>query len=444
MSRSESLAPEALSQHRPAILNVAESQDMSLLDPLDYRALLLPGDIKIADQYEKRRRNASRLGVCGVLRAGYINNPYVTHAVEQYAVAPEDRERVYELSPLRELETDASKHRTLEKGEAIPLFKALDHGVQTFVRLGAARENALPEDEQAFLEHTAAYSILLHTNLRLALNVARTRYGHSFSDDPFYKDIALETILALSRSLQLFNHNKGLALSTFCVKAIKTQTDRYISNNSRPIHIPAHIDQAHHKIMKASAKLGERIGGKPSISAIAAAANCSEGLVTELDLVGGRHLASLDQVVHSDEQGDKAVTLNEVTADPRAANAHQKSAEHNELVSTLDETVENAELSTAQKIVLSLRYKIFNDELEKLMPSVDYEGLFNEAAGKPDGLEPIKIARALRDAKLMAKASAPKVKVLEAEVLSLLAESSQLLAFCDDPYSAEEEEPALC
>lgn len=406
------------------------------LDPFEYKALLLPGEVEIADQYEKRRRNAYRLGVCGLLRAGYLNNPYVTREVEKYALEPEARERVYEHSPLFELETDASKHRTLNKGEALPLFKDLDRGVQTFVRLGVSGENAKPEDKQAFLKHTAAYSILLHTNMRLALQVARTRYGHSFSDDPFYKDIALETILALSRSLQLFNLNKGWTLSTFAVTAIKTQTDRFITNNSRTIRMPTHTDQEWQKMMKINRKISAKVGREATLDELMAETGYSQHKVAGLQDGGSRYLVSLDnEVIRVDNDSDKSSTLGDMTADPRATDAHQRAAEHNELVSVLDETVEDAKLSTAQKVVLSLRYKIFDEGLEEIAPSIplDYDGLFNEAAGKEDGLEPIKIARALKDAKLLPKASAPKVKQMEAEVLSILSGYDNLRALSDSP-----------
>lgn len=428
MSRPNSLALEALSQDMPTALHVVEAPDMEApLDPFEHNVLLLPGDVTIADREEKRARNLARTEVCKTIRLEYASKPEVMRAVARYELPREKRREVSKDSKLYKLEIDANKYRMLEKTEVYPLFMAMERGVETFVRLGYTTANANEKDVQAFIDHATAHSILYHTNQRLALNTARKRYGPRFNKSPYFEDIAVDATDAIFRALQLFNYRKGLALSTFVVTAIHTQTDRYIANHIRTVRVPTNVDEEHKKVLRKTRELTAKLKREPTSEEVAAATNHTQEKINKLHQDGRYDLTSLDAVV-GDKTTGTHTTRGELLPDPRETDAHQKNVEEKELASTLDKAIENAKLSPAEMITISLRSGYRIGAIEDVAPSVPIDDLLEQADASNDGLSYRRIAHALLSAELIDDTSTRRVKAIEEDALNKLSKFKKLQA----------------
>lgn len=323
---------------------------------------------------------------------------------------------------MHELEAEAAKYRLLDKTEVYPLFETIENGLETFARLGSSTEHANEDDVRALLGSTAAFAVLFHTNLRLPLNVVRKKYGNRYGDTPFFQDIAIDSLDALSKAVQLFDYRKGFAFSTYAVTVINHQTRRYITDHFRSLRLPTNAEKDHGDIIKASAVLTTKLKRAPTSAEIAEATDMKEAKVVELQLAAS-HTIPLDK---KDASSNEGRTIGDKLVDNRTPDAY-RIAEQHALADAVDEAFTNADLTLEEKIVLSLRYKIHSSALADNPSLPEYQQQFEAAAGCKDGIKYADLAV------VVGVAAGLDAKMIEKSGLGKLSTIGNLRAFSDAP-----------
>ena len=110
----------------------------------------------------------------------------------------------------------------------------------------------------------AARQLMIKSNLRLVINVAKKFVGKGLSFD----DLIMEGNIGLMKAVDKFIPKKGFRFSTYAIWWIRQSVERGISNSARLIRIPIHITDNFCKCSKASKEIEEKLKRKPYISEI--------------------------------------------------------------------------------------------------------------------------------------------------------------------------------
>jgi RNA polymerase primary sigma factor len=245
------------------------------------------------------------------------------------------------------------RHADMRLGRAGAREGDLD-SVQLFFRqaaryplLTAAEEVELAKRiERGDLE---AKEKMINSNLRMVVSNARRYQGQGLP----LGDLIQEGIVGLIRAAEKFDWRRGFKFSTYATLWIRQAIQRALSNTSRTIRIPVHIEQRQRKLARAERELTNKIGREPSEQELAEAAQMELAEVIQLR-EAPQAIASLDQPV-GDE--DDAV-LGEMFASERPEPSDELvESERVDLVSgALDE------LPPQERAVIELRFGLADGE----------------------------------------------------------------------------------
>ncbi len=173
--------------------------------------------------------------------------------------------------PLDLLLRRASRYRLLMPAEEIELSQRIERG------------------------DLAAKDLLVNSNLRLVVSVARHYVGQGLS----LEDLVQEGMLGLIRAAEKFDYRKGFRFSTYATIWIRQALQRGLDNSGRTIRLPANVAQRARKIARIERELTAKLGEEPTLEQIAAEADLT---VDEIELLKERDraLASLDSPVSED------------------------------------------------------------------------------------------------------------------------------------------------
>ncbi len=174
-------------------------------------------------------------------------------------------------SPLDQLLRRASQYQLLDPAKEIELAQRIERG------------------------DLDAKDLLVNSNLRLVVSVARHYVGQGLTLD----DLVQEGMLGLIRAVEKFDYRKGYRFSTYATIWIRQALQRGLDNTGRTIRLPSRMSQRARRIARVERELTAEHGEPPTDEKIAAAAELEldeVALLRERD----RSLASLDQTVGDD------------------------------------------------------------------------------------------------------------------------------------------------
>ncbi len=226
-------------------------------------------------------------------------------------------------NPIRTYFDEIGKVSLLSREEEVELAKRIEQG-----------------SEEAKKELAAA-------NLRLVVSVAKKYRNYGL---PFL-DLIQEGNVGLMKAIEKFDWRKGFKFSTYATWWIRQAILRSITNRSRTIRIPAHMNELIREINKAEAEHIQAHGEEPYIEEIAEDLDVSEEKVRKAKK-SAQTTTSLDKPLGNEEE--EGGVLGDILEDNSLPAPEEET--YSDLLKDRLKGILNKELTNREKRILQLRY----------------------------------------------------------------------------------------
>ena len=208
------------------------------------------------------------------------------------------------------------------------------------------REDEVRLSKQIEVGDKRAKEELAEANLRLVVSIAKKYRGCGL---PFL-DLIQEGNLGLMKAIEKFDYTRGFKFSTYATWWIRQAILRAITNRSRTIRVPTHINELIRKIYQVERNYIKENGRMPTSEKLA------DELETTLENIikakkTAQSMTSLDTPIGYDDDGS---VLGDFIEDNSVDSPERETFEHllvKELENALDER-----LTDREKRILELRY----------------------------------------------------------------------------------------
>ena len=219
---------------------------------------------------------------------------------------------------------------------------------------------------RAYLLALASRRLLIQSNLRLAVHIAR-RYSNRGIP---MTDVIQDANVGLIKAVERFDPTKGFKFSTYAYWWISEEVKRCMKRGTRLVHTPENVVDEIRSLQKASLALHQSLGRMPSQSELAEEIEASPSRVGEL-----RALAIAELSVDSPLSSEVDITLGDsLSADEEFAPDH--SMVDRDRKRTLLALL--AELNEREQEVLSRRFGLNLPEPETLQIISENLGISRE------------------------------------------------------------------
>ncbi|WP_458659154.1 sigma-70 family RNA polymerase sigma factor [Candidatus Vidania fulgoroideorum] len=188
--------------------------------------------------------------------------------------------------------------------------------------------------------------IMVESNLRLILSISKNYLNRGVN----FNDLIQEGTIGLMKAIEKFNYRKGFKLSTYSTWWIKQSISRSISDQSRLIRIPVHMNENLNKIKFFISTHRNKYGKKPSLKLIEKKTGISLYKVEKV-LNMSKSIVSLESRYNNDEN----FSLDEIIVDK-----NQKKIDEYTLIKETKNNIKNILLNIPEKEskIIKMRFGI--------------------------------------------------------------------------------------
>lgn len=270
---------------------------------------------------------------------------------------------------LLELELSVNENEVMNP--TVPSGAGVQSPLETYLREINETRLLSPDDEQELAiaigqGDLEARDRMVRANLRLVVNIARGYTGKGLS----LQDLIEEGNLGLLRAVEGFDPAMGTRFSTYASYWIKQSIKRALINTAKTIRIPAYMVELLSKWRRASTRLAEELGRKPTHEEVARILGVPR---KKLPII--KKAIRIYNLTPQTDQADAGWSLGEMVMDERSRSPEEELLENDNLTHVLKQL---EIMDEREATVLKMRFGLDNHEPRTLKEIGETLGLTRE------------------------------------------------------------------